>query len=83
MYLKVYSLIKDFDVLQESSLKNHFGKKKALYWFVRFLEMFQCEDYYASLFMKENPEYNTSYFKRTKKGWNFEEYLKKINSSKN
>jgi len=82
-FLKLYIVLQSFEAIEDTSLKDHYGKRKALSWFVRFLGMLQCEDYYASLFMKENPEYNNSVFKRTKKGWNFEEYLKKINSSKN
>ncbi|MCU0440064.1 MAG: hypothetical protein MUC49_19425 [Raineya sp.] len=74
-YFKAYIILKDLNI---KDFEYYFGKEKVLDWFVTYLDIIQCEDYYASLFMKENPEYNTSYFKRTKKGWNFEEYLKKI-----
>ncbi|MCU0440065.1 MAG: hypothetical protein MUC49_19430 [Raineya sp.] len=79
-YLRAYIFLKNIKLEEQIYV---FNKDIIVNWLILYLENIQCEDYYASLFMKENPEYNNSVFKRTKKGWNFEKYLKKVKGSKN
>jgi len=83
MYFKTYILIKDLNKVSQSLPEKHFSKKNALYRFIKYLDMLQCEDYYYRLYLKDNPPTDER-AKNLRVGWNFEEYLKKIKrNSKN